>query len=232
MAGGGKPDSGPALRRQAIAGLTEKAANAEATAVLATLAPQRTRRTAIRASTALQVAVDYLDGLGEQPGPDRAASSRSRDGTVSLMARSSGTWKSTNTRALREAGRSAPRDPRSPGEMTVAAGRRRSAATSPGPCRSSSPAGPRSRTTKGEEGPKWLSARVSPFCAEVPGMLSDSGERRPSTCSPTAPSAKQAASTAPSPARERPRFTYDIPSPLDTESRGGPAPAWYVSVPQ
>jgi tetraprenyl-beta-curcumene synthase len=60
----------PALRQQAIAGLTEKAANAEATAVLATLAPRRTRRTATRASTALQVAVDYLDGLGEQPGPD------------------------------------------------------------------------------------------------------------------------------------------------------------------
>jgi len=60
----------PALREQALAALTEKAANAEATGVLACLAPRRGRATLIRASTALQVAVDYLDSLGEQPGPD------------------------------------------------------------------------------------------------------------------------------------------------------------------
>jgi tetraprenyl-beta-curcumene synthase len=60
----------PALRQQAVAALTEKAANAEATGVLASLAPRRSRPTVIRASTALQVAVDYLDSLGEQPGPD------------------------------------------------------------------------------------------------------------------------------------------------------------------
>jgi tetraprenyl-beta-curcumene synthase len=60
----------PILREQALAALTEKAANAEATGVLACLAPRRGRRTLIRASTALQVAVDYLDSLGEQPGPD------------------------------------------------------------------------------------------------------------------------------------------------------------------
>lgn len=58
------------LREQALAGLTDKAANAEATGVLAGLAPRRSRRAVIRASTALQVAVDYLDGLGEQPGPE------------------------------------------------------------------------------------------------------------------------------------------------------------------
>lgn len=63
----------PALREQAVAALTEKAANAEATGVLACLAPRRSRRTVIRASTALQVAVDYLDNLGEQPGPDPLA---------------------------------------------------------------------------------------------------------------------------------------------------------------
>jgi tetraprenyl-beta-curcumene synthase len=62
------PDA--ALREQALAALTDKAANVEATAVFATLAPRHTRRGVIRASTALQVAVDYLDSLGEDPGPD------------------------------------------------------------------------------------------------------------------------------------------------------------------
>jgi len=60
----------PTLRGHALAALTEKAANAEATGVLASLAPRRSRRTVIRASTALQVAVDYLDSLGEDPGSD------------------------------------------------------------------------------------------------------------------------------------------------------------------
>lgn len=50
--------------------VTRKAGNAEATAVLAILAPRRTRHRVIRASTALQVAVDYLDSLGETPGPE------------------------------------------------------------------------------------------------------------------------------------------------------------------
>jgi tetraprenyl-beta-curcumene synthase len=60
----------PVLREQAVSALEEKAANVEATAVFAGLAPRGTRPTVIRASTALQVAVDYLDTLGEQPGPD------------------------------------------------------------------------------------------------------------------------------------------------------------------
>jgi tetraprenyl-beta-curcumene synthase len=60
----------PILREQALVALHEKAANAEATGVLACLAPRRGRATLIRASTALQVAVDYLDSLGEQSGPD------------------------------------------------------------------------------------------------------------------------------------------------------------------
>jgi tetraprenyl-beta-curcumene synthase len=60
----------PVLREQAVTALDEKADNVEATAVFASLAPRRTRPTVIRASTALQVAVDYLDTLGEQPGPD------------------------------------------------------------------------------------------------------------------------------------------------------------------
>ena len=56
----------PALRGHALAALEEKALNVEATAVFATLAPRRNRATAIRAMVALQVAIDYLDTLGEQ----------------------------------------------------------------------------------------------------------------------------------------------------------------------
>lgn len=56
----------PVLRGQALDALEEKGLNVEATAVFAILAPRRTRRTAIRAMVALQVAVDYLDSLGEQ----------------------------------------------------------------------------------------------------------------------------------------------------------------------
>jgi tetraprenyl-beta-curcumene synthase len=57
----------PVLRAQAVEALTEKA---EAIGVLACLPPRRRRPTVIRASTALQVAVDYLDTLGEEPVSD------------------------------------------------------------------------------------------------------------------------------------------------------------------
>lgn len=60
----------PQLREQAVDAVTAKAGNVEATAVLAVLAPRRSRAGVIRASTALQVAVDYLDSLGEEPGPN------------------------------------------------------------------------------------------------------------------------------------------------------------------
>ena len=56
----------PGLRDQALTALDEKGLNVEATAVFATLAPRRTRPAAIRAMVALQVAIDYLDTLGEQ----------------------------------------------------------------------------------------------------------------------------------------------------------------------
>jgi hypothetical protein len=56
----------PALRAEALATLEEKALNVEATAVFATLAPRPTRPTAVRAMVALQVAIDYLDTLGER----------------------------------------------------------------------------------------------------------------------------------------------------------------------
>jgi tetraprenyl-beta-curcumene synthase len=63
----------PALRAAALGALTEKAANVEAVAVFATLAPRRGRAAVVRAIVALQAAIDYLDLLGEQPGPDPLA---------------------------------------------------------------------------------------------------------------------------------------------------------------
>jgi tetraprenyl-beta-curcumene synthase len=68
---GAIPD--PALRGHALAALREKGLNAEASAVLAALAPRANRAAAIEAIIALQVAVDYLDTLGEQPAPDPLA---------------------------------------------------------------------------------------------------------------------------------------------------------------
>lgn len=60
----------PVLRHAAVEAVGAKAANSEATGVLATLAPRQARRAVIRGSTALQVAIDYLDCLGEEPSPD------------------------------------------------------------------------------------------------------------------------------------------------------------------
>lgn len=56
----------PEPRRQALEAIDEKGLNVEATAVFAILAPRRRRARALRAMVALQVAVDYLDTLGEQ----------------------------------------------------------------------------------------------------------------------------------------------------------------------
>jgi tetraprenyl-beta-curcumene synthase len=55
----------PVLRGAALSALREKSRNAEATAVFAILAPRARRAKALRAMTALQIAVDYLDSLGE-----------------------------------------------------------------------------------------------------------------------------------------------------------------------
>ncbi len=57
---------GGPLREAALGALREKRSNPEATAVFAILAPRARRAAALRAMTALQVAVDYLDSLGEQ----------------------------------------------------------------------------------------------------------------------------------------------------------------------
>jgi tetraprenyl-beta-curcumene synthase len=63
----------PCLRDIALAAIDEKGLNVEATAVFAILAPRRGRDTATRAMVALQVAIDYLDSLGEQRSPGDAA---------------------------------------------------------------------------------------------------------------------------------------------------------------
>jgi tetraprenyl-beta-curcumene synthase len=60
----------PGLRQTALAAIDGKGLNVEATAVFAILAPRRTRPGAIRAMVALQVAIDYLDSLGEQLSAD------------------------------------------------------------------------------------------------------------------------------------------------------------------
>ena len=63
----------PILRGHALAALREKGQNVAATAVFAILAPRRSRGTAIGAMAAFQVAVDYLDSLGEQGSVDPLA---------------------------------------------------------------------------------------------------------------------------------------------------------------
>jgi len=57
----------PVLREAALSSLSEKGSNPEAIAVFAILAPKSRRASALRAMTALQVAIDYLDALGERP---------------------------------------------------------------------------------------------------------------------------------------------------------------------
>lgn len=76
----GIPD--PALRGHALAALREKGLNVEATAVFAILAPRRSRPAAVAAMTALQVAVDYLDTLGEQPAADPLANGLALHGAL------------------------------------------------------------------------------------------------------------------------------------------------------
>jgi tetraprenyl-beta-curcumene synthase len=65
----------PTLRAAAVDSIREKS-NPEATAVFAILAPRRHRRRVIAGSVALQVAIDFLDVLGETPGDDPLAEGR------------------------------------------------------------------------------------------------------------------------------------------------------------
>jgi tetraprenyl-beta-curcumene synthase len=57
----------PVLRALALAKLDEEGFNAEAAAMLATLAPRRQRRRAVEAIVASEILYDYLDGLTESP---------------------------------------------------------------------------------------------------------------------------------------------------------------------
>jgi tetraprenyl-beta-curcumene synthase len=54
------------LRDAALSALKEKSSNVEATAVFAILTPRSQRSSALRAMTALQTTIEYLDVLGEQ----------------------------------------------------------------------------------------------------------------------------------------------------------------------
>lgn len=54
------------LRDAALSAIKEKSSNVEATAVFAILTPRSRRSSALRAMTALQTTIEYLDVLGEQ----------------------------------------------------------------------------------------------------------------------------------------------------------------------
>lgn len=60
----------PRLREVAIEKLRDEGFNAEVIAVMATLAPRRQRREALRAIVALEILFDCLDGMTEQPNAD------------------------------------------------------------------------------------------------------------------------------------------------------------------
>jgi hypothetical protein len=66
----------PALRELALAKLREESFNAQAAAVLATIAPRPHRGDALRAIVALELLFDCLDGLTEQPHHDPRAESQ------------------------------------------------------------------------------------------------------------------------------------------------------------
>jgi tetraprenyl-beta-curcumene synthase len=57
----------PVLRTLALSKLDDEGFNAEAAAMLATLAPRRHRRRAVEAIIATEIMYDYLDGLTESP---------------------------------------------------------------------------------------------------------------------------------------------------------------------
>jgi tetraprenyl-beta-curcumene synthase len=63
----------PVLRGAALSALRDKSRNVGATAVFAILAPGPRRPGSVRAIAALQIAIDYLDSLGEAPGDDPLA---------------------------------------------------------------------------------------------------------------------------------------------------------------
>ena len=72
----------PDLRAAALSALREKGRNAEATAVFAILAPRAHRARALRAMTAVQIAIDYLDSLGEAEVDDQLADGLALHGAI------------------------------------------------------------------------------------------------------------------------------------------------------
>lgn len=72
----------PVLRAAALSALLEKSGNTEATAVFAILAPRPRRARSVRAIAALQIAIDYLDSLGEAPVDDPLADGLALHGAI------------------------------------------------------------------------------------------------------------------------------------------------------
>src|SRR5690242_7674379 len=63
----------PRLRAGAVSALQANGRNVEATAVFATLAPRARRAEVLRAIAPLQIAIDYLDSIGEEQVSDPLA---------------------------------------------------------------------------------------------------------------------------------------------------------------
>lgn len=101
------------MREIALTAIDEKGTNVEATAVFAILAPRRTRARAARAMVALQVAIDYLDSLGELPSADPLADGLRLHGKLAAAALGGGTPGDYRPRgdSARESGREPVADP-------------------------------------------------------------------------------------------------------------------------
>jgi tetraprenyl-beta-curcumene synthase len=72
----------PALREAALSSLRDKGGNTEATAVFAIIAPSALRARTLRAISALQIAIDYLDSLGETAADDSLADGLALHGAI------------------------------------------------------------------------------------------------------------------------------------------------------
>lgn len=70
------------LRDAALSAIQEKSSNVEATAVFAILTPRSQRSSALRAMTALQTTIEYLDVLGEQTHDDPLADGLALHGAI------------------------------------------------------------------------------------------------------------------------------------------------------
>ncbi len=73
----------PLLRAAALSALQAKGRNPEATAVFAILAPRERRAEALKAMAPLQIAIDYLDTIGEDPVRNPLADGLALHGAIS-----------------------------------------------------------------------------------------------------------------------------------------------------